>query len=52
VTSGHHSCCTIEHGTEVIALLRIGFAGRDTNPYRQPEATACCKPTPRTWVAC
>jgi hypothetical protein len=32
---GHHPCRTVEHRTEVVRTAQLGFAGRDTHPYRQ-----------------
>ncbi len=34
---GHHPRRTIQHRTEVIPVAQLGFAGRDTHPYRQPQ---------------
>jgi hypothetical protein len=32
---GHHSCGTVEHRTEVIAVAHFGFTGRNAHPHRQ-----------------
>ena len=32
---GHHPRCTIQHRTEVIAVPKLGFAGRQPHPHRQ-----------------
>ena len=41
MSSGHHSCGSIEHRSEVVPVSQLGFPGGDAHPHRQLQRPLC-----------